>query len=192
MTPGKRGASHGDDNLAKKKRKVIKALQSIKQTKNLRRDGVDERCARLGIKYLKWRGVKGKGQHLSHEPTSKVLIDYVPRGQKLNEDCILCPQEIHPTSKYDLLSHVRRVHVGHLITIQEMNLLMCRCSDIRSQGRDNSVRNRHWHCVDCWQSCVIPSKLKQHMLAKHKDKYNKHELKHLDRSLGGPPSKKSK
>ena len=110
----------------------------------------------------------------------------------LNEDCILCPQEIHPTSKYDLLTHVRWVHVSHLITIREMNLLMCRCSDIRSQGRDNSVRNHHWHCVDCWQPCVIPSKLKQHMLAKHKDKYNKHELKHLDRSSGGPPRKKSK
>ena len=167
-------------------------MKSIKQTKNLQHDGVDERCACLGIKYLKWWGVKGKGRHLSREPTSKVLIDYIPRGQKLNEDCILCLQEIHPTSKYDLLSHVRHVHVGHLITIWEMNLLMCRCSDIRSQGHDNSVRNRHWHCVDCWQPCVIPSKLKQHMLAKHKDKYNKHELKHLDQSSGGPPRKKSK
>ena len=79
--------------------------------RNLRRDGVDEKCAREGIKYYRWKGQKRKGRHISHELASKVLIDYIPRGQKIKEDCILCPKEISPTSKIELLDHVRRVHV---------------------------------------------------------------------------------
>lgn len=166
----------------KSAKKLLKAIEP----RNVRRDGVDERCARLGIKYLKWQGERGEGLHISHEPTSTVLIDYLPRGQKVNEDCILCPQEIHPISKYDLNVHVRRVHVAKLITIRDTNLLMCRCSDIRSQGCDNSVRNRHWHCIACWHPFTTPAKLKVHILAKHKDDYTKQELNHLDKSRGGP------
>ena len=84
----------------------------------------------MGIKYYRWKGQKGKGRHLSHEPTSTVLVDYMPRGQKLNEDCVLCPKEIRPSSKIEFIVHVRHVHVAHLITLRDMNLLMCRCSDI--------------------------------------------------------------
>ena len=76
-----------------------------------------------------------------HVPVKKALFKYVPRGQRMNEDCILCPKEKHINLQYDLLVHVRRVHVGHLITIRNTNLLMCRYSDIRSQGTDNSVHN---------------------------------------------------
>ena len=150
---------------------------------------MDETCARLGITYCKWHGRKGPGMHISHVPTKTVLFKYIPRGQKMTEDCILCPKEKHLNSNYDLLVHVRRVHFGHLITIRNMNLLMCRCSDIPSQGTDNSVCNRHWHCIQCWQPCTRPAKLKTHILAKHKGVYEKGELKHLDKSRGGPPPK---
>ena len=141
-----------------------------------------QEVARLGITYLKWHGRKGLGMHISHVPMKMVLFKYIPRDQKMNEDCILCPKEKHVNSNYDLLVHVRRVHVGHLITIRNTNLLMCRCSDIRSQGTDNSVRNRHWHCIQCWQPCMTPAKLKTHLLAKHKGVYEKGELKQLDKS----------
>ena len=127
-------------NLIKKKAHIASKVLS-KTGLNPRRDGVDEKCARLGITYLKWKGQKGPGMHVSHVPAKKALFIYVPRGQRMNEDCILCPKEKHLNSQYDLLVHVRRVHVGHLITIRDMNLLICRCSDIRSQGTDNSVRN---------------------------------------------------
>ena len=135
-----------------KKKACIASKVFTKTCQNLRRDGVDERCARLGITYLKWHGRKGQGMHISHVPMKTVLFKYIPRGQKMNEDCILCPKEKHLNSNFDLLVHVRRVHVGHLITIRNMNLLMCRCSDIRSQGTDNSVRNRHWHCIQFYSA----------------------------------------
>ena len=168
------------DLIQKKARIASKVLS--KTCRNLRRDGVDEKCVREGIKYYKWKGTKGRGRHISHEPSSKVLIDYIPRGQKINEDCVLCPKEIRPSSKIELLAHVRRVHVAHLITLRDMNLLMCRCSDVCSQGRDNSVRNRHWHCIDCWQPCTTPAKLKTHILNKHKNEYRDPELAHLNTS----------
>ena len=127
-------------DLTKKKAHIASKVLS-KTCQNLRRDGVDEKCARLGITDLKCKGQKGPGIHISHVPTKKALFKYVQRGQRMNEDCILCPKEKHINSQYDLLVHVRRVHVGHLITIRNTNLLMCRCSDIHSQGTDNSVRN---------------------------------------------------
>ena len=160
-----------------------------KSCQNLRRDGVDERCARLGIAYLKWHGRRGKGIHISHVQTKTALFKYIPRGQKMNENCILCLKEKHVNSNYDLLVHVRRVHIGHLIIIRNMNLLMCRCSDICSQGTDNSVHNRHWHCIQCWQPCTTPVKLKTHILAKHKGVYKASEVKNLNKSQGRPPPK---
>ena len=175
-------------DLIKKKACIASKVLS-KTCQNLRRDGVDEKCARLGITYLKWQGQKGPGMHISHVPTKKALFNYVLRGQRMNEDCILCPIEKHINSQYDILVHVRRVHVRHLITIRNMNLLMCRCSDICSQGTNNSVRNRHWHCKQCWQPFTTPAKLKTHILAKHKGVYEACELKHLDKSRVGPPPK---
>ena len=127
-------------DLIKKKACIASKVLS-KTCQNLRRDVVDEKCARLGITYLKWKGRKGLGMQVSHVPAKKALFKYVRRGQRMNEDCILCPKEKHLNSQCDLLVHVKRVHVGHLITIRDMNLLMCRCSDIRSQGTDNSVHN---------------------------------------------------
>ena len=161
-------------------------LKEIKP-KSVRHEGVDERCERLGIKYLRWHGCRSEGPHLSHESCFKVLIDYVPRGQKINEDCRLCPKQIHPQSNFDLKIHTHRVHVRKLITIRDTNLLMCHCSNIRSQGTDRSARNRHWHCLECHHPFTTPAKLKGHMLHKHSDVYNEVELKHLNRSRGGPP-----
>ena len=174
--------------LIKKKARIVSKVLS-QTCRTLRRDGVDEKCAREGIKYYRWKGKRGKGRHLSHKPVSKVLIDYIPRGQKIKEDCILCPKEICPSSELELLDHIWRVHVRRLITLRDMNLLMCHCSDVCSQGCDNSIRNRHWHCVQCWQPCTTPDKLRTHLLYRHNDIYQENELNHLKKSRGDPEPK---
>ena len=65
----------------------------IKLQKNVRRDGVDEKCVQQNIKYYKWTGTKGSGFHPSQVKTSTSMIDYVPPQQNPNTDCILCPKE---------------------------------------------------------------------------------------------------
>ena len=36
---------------------------------------MDEKCARLGITYLKWQGQKRLGMHISHVPTKKLFLN---------------------------------------------------------------------------------------------------------------------
>ena len=156
-----------------------------KPPRTVRRDMVDEKCARLGIRYYKWKGIKLSKLHKSHVSAKKNLDKYIPRGQKVNEDCILCPQQIQPQCHSELLIHVQRVHVKRKVIVGGLSLLMCRCSDVRSQGCDNSARNKHYHCPECHQPCYNPAKLKCHLLSKHSHKYQSGELKHLNRTKGG-------
>ena len=68
-------------DLIKKKACIASKVLS-KTCQNLRRDSVDEKCARLGITYLKWKGQKGPGMHVSHVPVKKALFKCVPKGPK--------------------------------------------------------------------------------------------------------------
>ena len=156
-----------------------KSSDVIHVPRNVRRDGVDERCKRDNIKYLKWVGKKGRGLHRSQVSTKKVLIDYVPKAQDVNADCILCPMEKTLDGKADAIDHYKRVHIAHLLTINNTNMLRCRCSEIRSRGSDNSVRNRHYHCIECWHPFDTGAKIRIHMLSKHSDKYSGSQLAHL-------------
>ena len=61
--------------------------------KNIRRDGVDEKCVKENIKYYKWTGTKGTGYHPSQVKMSTSMFDYIPPKHKPNSDCILCPKE---------------------------------------------------------------------------------------------------
>ena len=145
----------------------------------MRRDGVDEKCKRENIKYLKWQGTKGRGLHPSQVKVKKVLIDYVPNSQDVNADCMLCPKEKTLNGNADAIDHYKRVHITHLLTVNNVNMLRCRCSKIRSRGSDNSVRNRHYHCIECWHPFDTGAKLRIHKLSKHSDKYSDHDLAHL-------------
>ena len=146
---------------------------------NICRDGVDERCKRENIKYLKWQGKKGRGLHASQVKVKTVLIDYVPSNQDVNADCLLCPMEKTLNGKADAIDHYKWVHIAHLLTVKNVNLLRCRCSEIRSRGTDNSVRNRHYHCIECWHPFDTGPKLRIHKLSKHSDKYSDRDLGHL-------------
>ena len=69
------------------------ASSIISVARNVRRDGVDEECHKNNIKYLKWSGTKGKGLHVSQIKAKVVLIDYIPKKQDENSNCLLCPKE---------------------------------------------------------------------------------------------------
>ena len=164
---------------AKGGRASVDPKNIIKVCKNVRRDGVDEKCAKDNIKYYKWTGTKGSGLHPSQVKTSTSMMDYVPPKQKPNTDCILCPKEKILETEFDMQLHFRRVHIAKLLVVHNVNILMCRCSDIRSRGSDNSVRNRHYHCITCWHPFDTGAKLRVHKLAKHSDVYDKLSLLHL-------------
>ena len=157
----------------------VDAGNIIKVRKNVHRDGLDEKCVKENIKYYKWQGTKGSGLHPSQVKTSTSMIDYVPSQQSPNTDCILCPKEKILETKFDMELHFRRVHIAKLLVVHDTNILMCRCSDIRSRGSDKSVRNRHYHCITCWHPFDTGAKLRVHKLAKHSDVYDPPSLLHL-------------
>ena len=64
----------------------------IKVLKNVRRDGVDEKCVQENIKYYKWTGTKGSGFHPSQVKMSTSMINYVPPQQTPNTD-LSCAQK---------------------------------------------------------------------------------------------------
>ena len=151
----------------------------IKIRKNTRRDGVDEFCKKNKIKYKRWSGTKGKGLHPSQIKNAKSLVGYIPKGQKPNSNCILCPMEKIVQAKKDMEVHVQRVHVSKLIIVKEYTLLLCHCSNVRSRGDDGTVRNRHFHCITCWQPFDTGAKLHIHKLSKHPTIYSEASLEHL-------------
>ena len=105
------------------------------------RDGVDEKCVKENIKYYKWTCTKGSGFHPSQVETSTSMIDYVPSQQTPNTDCILCLKEKILERQFDMQQHFRRVHIAKLLVVHDINIHMCRCSDIRSRASDKSVHN---------------------------------------------------
>ena len=150
----------------------------IKVHRYVRRDGVDEKCDKQNIKYYKWTGTKGSGLHPGQVKTSTSMMDYVPQ-QNPNTDCILCPKVNILEIQFDMQLHFRRVHIAKLLVVHNVNILMCRCSNIRSRGSDNSVHNHHYHCITCWHPFDTGAKLRVHKLAKHSDVYGKLSLLHL-------------
>ena len=156
-----------------------KASSIIAVPRNVRRDGVDEECHKQNIKYLKWTGSKGKGLHVSQIKADVVLIDYIPKKQDENSDCLLCLKEKCLGGQADAIDHYKRVHISRLIQVTNINILMCRCSEIRNRGSDQSVHNRHFHCLACWHPFDTPAKLRIHKLAKHSDKYSELDVAHL-------------
>ena len=64
----------------------------IKVRKNVRLDGVDEKCVKENIKYYKWSGTKGSGLHPSQVKMSTSMMDYIPPKQKPNTD-LSCAQK---------------------------------------------------------------------------------------------------
>ena len=114
--------------------------------------------------------------------------DYIPRQQAIGADCVLCPSKKYLKDNWDLRRHYTGTHQENLLVMENVVMLQCKCSAVRSRGwdRDHSTRNAHYHCSICHWTRDKPSQIKNHLRAIHgKDN---HEVQHLKSN----PNRKSK
>lgn len=97
--------------------------------------------------YRKWEGKIYSGRHPTHIPVGSSKV--IPKQQKVPGYCILCPMKGVIANKYLLRRHYQHVHVKYGITVEDMNILACKCSQMKSHGSDGFCRNLHFHCHIC-------------------------------------------
>ena len=182
------GDSVENDNVPKKRgrgrpkgKATIKRRDFSKPTsinpRHVRRDRVDEECARLGIVYKQWTPLNPEQmEHASIFPVN--AQNYVPEQQDIPNWCMLCPRTRVLRDKAFAELHYKRVHHKRLIVIRDEKVLACKCSEIRSHGSDNSSRNQHYHCTICFHAIKSADFLATHMLTQH-DEINLPEVRHL-------------
>ena len=158
------------------KQRDFSKLTSIKQ-RHVRRDRVDEECARLGIVYKQWTPFNPEQtEHASIFPAN--AEHFVPEAQDIPNWCMLCPRTRVLRDKAFAELHYKRVHHKRLIIIRNDKVLACKCSEIRSHGSDNSTRNQHYHCTICFHAIKSADFLATHMLTQH-EQVNLPEVRHL-------------
>ena len=129
--------------------------------KNKCKDSVDEQLT--DIKYVYWQDKEPKKQgdlYISHQDFLDAPI-IIPQ-QPMDSHCILCPRKKELAGEYYAEAHYRWVHRGHSLVINDIIMLMCKCSEVRSTGTDGATRNSHWHCVECWHPFRLRGQLKLH------------------------------
>ena len=162
--PRKRGRPRG-----KTKAKTPESLSMVKVVqRHVRRDRVDEECARLGIVYKKWQPLNPKQK--SH-PSVRDIEDstVIPDEQEVPEWCILCPRNKYLRDNTYAHTHYLRMHHKKLLVVDNAKMLACKCSEIRSHGSDRSARNLHFHCSLCYHPFKSGDLLATHMLCHHTD-----------------------
>ena len=126
----------------KKESSKPKVSFSLPHQRTVRRDGVDERCRALKITYRCWPGTTEPKNEL-HKSHVDFLNhnDYVPETQPCPGDCILCPSQKYLQHDWDLRRHYTLTHQRGLLVMDDVVMLQCKCSDIRSHGwdRDHST-----------------------------------------------------
>ena len=152
---------------AKAPRRDFSRPQSIRQHK-VRRDRVDEECERLGIYYKIW-------QPLNPEQTSHISVrdvnddTVIPEEQEIPQWCILCPKNrVLPNYRF-AVNHYCSVHQSTLLVVNETKMWACKCSEMRSHGSDNSARNKHYHCLECFHPFKTSDLLGTHISTQHTD-----------------------
>ena len=149
---------------------------SIKQ-KHVRRDRVDEECARLGIVYKQWMPLNPEQtEHASIFPVA--ATNFIPEQQDIPNWCMLCPRTRVLRDRAFGNLHYKHVHHKRLIVIRDEKVLACKCSEITSHGSDNSSCNQHYHCTICFHAIKTADFLATHMLTQH-DEVNLPEVRHL-------------
>ena len=162
------------------KGKKAKVVFNLPPQRTIRRDGVDEECRAQNITYRRWTGTTEPKAEL-HKSQCDFLDhnDYIPPMQQRPGDCILCPMQKYLKDGWDLRRHYRSKHQENLLVMDNVVMLQCKCSDVRSRGwdRDHSTRNAHFHCSVCHWPRDKPSQIRNHLRAIHgKDE---HEVQHL-------------
>ena len=109
-----------------------------------RKDGVDEEYR---DRYRRWAGRTYKGKHPTHLVQGEKKV--FPHNQLIPGYCLLCPMTSLIPTDYRYKRHFRLCHIKHAVVVGRITLLACKCSQIKSQGSDESCRNQHYHCHLC-------------------------------------------
>ena len=141
--------------------------QSIWQHK-VHRDRVDEECERLGIYYKIWRPLNP--EQTSHISVRDVNDDtIIPEEQEIPQWCILCPKNCVLPNYHFAVNHYRSVHQSTLLVVNETKMWACKCSEMRLHSSDNSARNKHYHCLECFHPFKRSDLLATHISTQHTD-----------------------
>jgi len=134
----------------------------IKKAMAKRRDGVDAKYRNV---YRKYAGSLYKGKHPTHIPLGS--NDIIPPRQTVPGYCLLCPMSTTFPSMCRLRRHFRHLHLKYAITVDQTTMLACKCSQVKSQGTDGTVRNLHYHCHLCHWPRVQKHQMFIHFTTKH-------------------------
>ena len=133
-----------------------------KKAMSKRKDGVDEQYHDT---YRRWAGRTYKGKHPSH--LVKGATNVFPPNQLIPGYCLLCPMTSLLPTDYRYKHHFRLCHVKHAVIVGRITLLACKCSQVKSQGMDDSCRNQHYHCHLCHWPKTSKSALFIHYSTQH-------------------------
>ena len=145
--------------------------------KNVRHDGVDEECARLGIYYKKWRPLNpDQTSHVSIHDLEDATV--IPHEQEIPQWCIMCPHNRFLKNEQLGLKHYLSLHHKTLLIVRDFKMWACKCSEVCSHGSDNSTRSMHYHCFDCFHPFKMGDLLSTHLVTAHED-IRLAEVRHL-------------
>ena len=82
-------------------------------------------------------------------------------------------------SAYDLKCHYKHMHHNCSWVVRGFTLLRCKCSEIKSQGKDKYNRNTHYHCHLCQWPKKDREQLAIHYTSKHSFPFE--DIRHLYR-----------
>ena len=107
--------------------------------------------------------------HKSHCQFSDNEDGYFPTNQRIPGDCVICPMQKYLENHWDKRRHYCMKHQEKLLVLDDVVMLQCKCSAIRSRGWDcdKSSRNTHFHCSICHWLHDKPSQLVNHIHAIH-------------------------
>ena len=168
MGKGKKnkGKKRGKHQSKRQKKFVTFTLPN---QRNIRKDMVDENCARLKIKYKQWSGNNQVKTVLHKSHLDFNSKSNIPTSQTIPGMCVLCPAKKYLPNNWDRDRHYNGVHIRNLIVVENTTALQCKCSEVRSRGwkKDRCTRNSHYHCTVCHWPRDRKAQLANHMVAKH-------------------------
>ena len=147
----------------------------FKRRKGKRHDGMDEKYRES---YRRWQGRKYLGKHPTHldlDATQGLL-----EIQEYPGYCILCPMQKIVIYRSDMIRHYALQHFNHALTMGDVKVMRCKCSDMKSHGNDRAIRNAHYHCSECHMPKKDRDQLALHLACRHGWKFE--EIKHLLRN----------
>ena len=153
----------------KKPKRKPKVKFQIPPQRTICRDRVDQECRMLKIKYRHWTGTTEPKTQLHKSHCRFLDEDYFPNAQRIPGDCVLCPSQKYLKDNWDKRRHYRSTHQESLLVLDDIVMLQCKCSAIRSWGwdRDHSTRNAHYHCSICHWPRDKASQIRNHIRAIH-------------------------